>query len=150
MKETNINTQKETRMNPKDALVLAGVQEHSQTGGETPAQPAAETAALQPQEFLSKHELAQRLKRKVRTVERWQRRGIIPYVKCGHSVIFNWPDVVAHLQKNYRVCRQRSFGPPVRLPVYQMRDETKPIRTRRRPASKTQNTGNHEHQSSNG
>jgi len=125
MKETNINSQKETKINPEDTSGLAGIQGRLQRGGETPRQPAAETAALQPQEFLSKHELAQRLKRALRTVERWQRQGIIPYVKCGHAVMFNWPDVVAHLEKNFRVCPQRCFGGPVRLPVYQMREERK-------------------------
>ena len=137
MKETNINSQKETKVNPKgmSGLEGVGVQGSSQKASETPPKPAAETAALQPQEFLSKHELAQRLKRKVRTVERWQRSGIIPYVKCGHSVLFNWPEVVAHLQKNYGVCRYRSFGKPVRLPVYQMAEERRPnSRSRRRPS----------------
>ncbi len=132
MKEESMNNEKSEKLNPESAPVEPGAL--SQT----------------PPEFLSKEEVALRLKRTVRTVEIWQRRGILPYVKCENTVLFNWAEVVAHLQKNYRVCRQRSFGPPVRLPVYQMRDETKPIRARRRRAAKTQNTGNHEHQSSNG
>jgi excisionase family DNA binding protein len=71
------------------------------------AAPAAAELQQAAHEFLSKQELARRLKRAARTVERWQRRGFIPYVKCGHSVLFNWADVVAHLQRNYRVCRQK-------------------------------------------
>src|SRR5689334_20536363 len=113
MKEQSMNSQKEEKTNPKDVSGLeeAGIQGITRTGGETPLEPAAGTAALQaPDEFLSKRELAQRLKGAVRTIERWQRQGIIPYVKCGHSVMFNWPDVVAHLEKNFRVCSQRSFG----------------------------------------
>ena len=94
MKEANMNIEAEKHVNPVFA-------------------PGPEPAGLPdaPHEFLSKHELARRLKRALRTVERWQRRRIIPYVKCGHAVMFNWADVVAHLQRNYRVCPQSPSMP---------------------------------------
>src|SRR5688572_6448986 len=57
--------------------------------------------------YITKQEVARRLKKTVRTVENWQRRGYIPFIKAGHSVLFDWPDVEAHLQKNFRVCRLR-------------------------------------------
>ena len=60
------------------------------------------------QEFLTKEELAKRLKKTVRTIENWQRKGILPFVKAGHSVLFNWPDVKAHLQGHFRVIRTAS------------------------------------------
>ena len=57
------------------------------------------------EEYLTKEEVAKRLKKTVRTIENWQRRGILPFVKAGRSVLFNWADVKAHLQSNFRVCR---------------------------------------------
>ena len=55
--------------------------------------------------YITKEEVARRLKKTVRTVENWQRRGYIPFIKAGRSVLFNWADVQAHLQQNFRVCR---------------------------------------------
>jgi hypothetical protein len=99
MKEASMNGELEKNLNPVPT-------------------PAPEPAGLPqaPHEFLSKHELALRLKRALRTVERWQKRRVIPYVKCGHAVMFNWADVVTHLQKNYRVCPQApsASAPPTR------------------------------------
>jgi len=51
--------------------------------------------------YINKGELARRLKKSVRTVENWQRRGIIPFVKAGHSTLFNWQVVQQHLDANY-------------------------------------------------
>lgn len=56
--------------------------------------------------MLNKKELAERLKMTVRTVENWQRRGILPFVKVSKVVLFHWPDVVEHLKANFRVCRR--------------------------------------------
>jgi excisionase family DNA binding protein len=58
------------------------------------------------QEYLTKEELAKRLKKTVRTIENWQRRGILPFVKAGRSVLFNWVDVKRHLHSNFRVVRR--------------------------------------------
>jgi len=100
--------------------------------------------------LITKRELACRLKRTVRTITNWQRRGIIPYVRWRHAVYFDWHAVQASLQPRQGLldfapadaCRavaseRRPASPrlaeseipalqgPVRLPVYQMRDETK-------------------------
>jgi excisionase family DNA binding protein len=66
------------------------------------------------EEFISKRELACRLKKSVRTVSNWQRRGIIPYVKCGRAVLFKWVDVEAHLKKHFHNCPPST--PPESLP----------------------------------
>ena len=58
-----------------------------------------------PEGYVTKAEVARRLKKTVRTVENWQQRGILPFMKCGRSVLFKWSDVEAHLQKHFRVCR---------------------------------------------
>jgi excisionase family DNA binding protein len=68
-----------------------------------------------PEGYITKKELARRLKKTVRTVEHWQRKGALPYVKVGQSVLFNWDDVQAHLQSNFRVCRPRLEKQPVKV-----------------------------------
>lgn len=61
----------------------------------------------EPESYITKEEVAKRLKKTVRTVENWQRKGILPFVKAGRSVLFKWSDVVEHLQSNFRVCGRR-------------------------------------------
>ena len=48
-------------------------------------------------EFLTKQELAARLKVTVRTVENWQQEGLIPHLKISNTIRFYWPEVVARL-----------------------------------------------------
>jgi excisionase family DNA binding protein len=67
-----------------------------------------DTIRTEPEGFITKETLAIRLSRTVRTVENWQRRGIIPYVKCGRCVLFKWTDVETHLQTHFRVCGQQN------------------------------------------
>lgn len=55
-------------------------------------------------EYLSKREIAHRLKKETRTIDNWMRRGILPYYKFGRTVAFRWSDVQAHLDANFRVC----------------------------------------------
>ena len=83
--------------------------------GEPPAAPGAVDSATAPHsagaaenrdEFVTKKELAKRLSMAVRTVENWQRNGVLPFIKARKIVLFNWPEVVAHLRANHRVCRR--------------------------------------------
>ena len=62
------------------------------TTGEQTQNPPAE-------HFLTKLELAPRLRKTPRTVEQWTRRGILPAMKIGRSVLYSWPDVQAALKK---------------------------------------------------
>ena len=50
-------------------------------------------------ELLTKAQLAQRLHKSPRCVEIWMRQRYLPYVKIGHSVLFNWADVLAALKR---------------------------------------------------
>ena len=59
----------------------------------------------QPPGFIKKKELSARLLVTARTVENWQRRGILPFVKVGKVVLFDWLEVVAALKKNFSVHR---------------------------------------------
>jgi excisionase family DNA binding protein len=61
--------------------------------------------------MLTKKELAQRLKLTVRTIENWQHRGVLPYIKVGKVVLFHWPTVLDVLNSHFTVNRPRP-GPP--------------------------------------
>jgi hypothetical protein len=69
----------------------------------TPAQPRPSCPAPAPtsgqEEFISREELARRLKKSIRTIANWQRRRIIPFVKIENSTWFNWLDVQNHLAR---------------------------------------------------
>ena len=52
--------------------------------------------------LLKKRELAERLGVSSRTVDDWQRRGRIAYLKIGKSCRYRWDDVLEKL-KSYRV-----------------------------------------------
>ena len=56
-----------------------------------------------PEEFITKEEVARRLKKTTRTIEHWQRRGYIPFVKVQQSVLFRWSSVVAQLERRFGV-----------------------------------------------
>ena len=55
--------------------------------------------------YLLKREVAERLRKQPRTIERWMSLGILPFIKCGEgrraAVLFKWPDVEAALLANY-------------------------------------------------
>jgi len=52
--------------------------------------------------LLKKRELAERLGVSTRTVDDWQRRGRIAYLKIGKSCRYVWRDVLARLE-SFRV-----------------------------------------------
>ena len=53
--------------------------------------------------LLKKAELAERLAVSTRTIDDWQRRGRIAYLKIGRSARYRWDDVVAKLTELCRV-----------------------------------------------
>jgi excisionase family DNA binding protein len=61
--------------------------------------------AAKPEGYITKEEVARRLAKTVRTVENWQRRGYLPFVKIGQSVLFRWSDVVAQIDRKFTVGR---------------------------------------------
>ncbi len=61
-------------------------------------------------EFLTKKELAARLKINVRTIERWQRDGEVPHYKFRNVVLFHWPELLTHLKAKYRVASRGEQG----------------------------------------
>ena len=53
--------------------------------------------------LLKKAELAERLGVSSRTIDDWQRRGRIAYLKIGRSARYRWGDVIAKLSERCRV-----------------------------------------------
>ena len=53
--------------------------------------------------YITKEEVAKRLMKTARTVERWQRRGYIPFVKVGQAVLYKWADIEARLDQRFGV-----------------------------------------------
>jgi excisionase family DNA binding protein len=53
--------------------------------------------------LLKKTELAERLGVSTRTIDDWQRRGRIAYLKIGRSARYRWGDVIAKLSELCRV-----------------------------------------------
>ena len=62
-------------------------------------------------EFLGKVELAAKMKVAPRTIENWQRAGLLPYVKVAHTILFHWPEVVEYVTRNFRVARRGNYRP---------------------------------------
>lgn len=55
--------------------------------------------------YLTKREIAKRLHRTPRTIETWMRRGYLPYIKIGRSVLFRWADIERHFAENNRILK---------------------------------------------
>ena len=67
------------------------------------SRPNRSEASGLPDEFLTKEELASRLKVGLRTVESWQQNALLPFLKIDHVVRFYWPEVVVHLREHFTV-----------------------------------------------
>lgn len=61
------------------------------TSGQPVFQSADET-------LLDKREAARRLNKSVRTIDAWMKRGRLPYIKVGRSVLFRWGAVLEKLE----------------------------------------------------
>ena len=59
--------------------------------------------------YITKEEVAKRLMKTARTVERWQRRGYIPFVKVGQAVLYKWADIEARLDQKFGVVATRAM-----------------------------------------
>ena len=64
-------------------------------------------------EFLTKKELAARLKVSVRTVEQWQHDGHVPYLRIAGVLLFHWPAVVKALTEKFTIRRGGSSTPAI-------------------------------------
>ena len=61
--------------------------------------------------MFSKNELAPKLRVSVRTIENWQRKRYLPFIKVANVVIFYWPTVLAHLQTHFSVSPRGVVSP---------------------------------------
>lgn len=64
--------------------------------------------------YVGKPEIAHRLNRTPRSIEKWMRQGRLPFLKIGRAVLFHWPTVEKHLNDTYQHCPRPKAGPPRR------------------------------------
>jgi hypothetical protein len=55
--------------------------------------------------YINKKEVARRMGRTTRGVDKMMRRGMIPYYKFGYRCAFRWSEIQQHLSETCRVCR---------------------------------------------
>lgn len=58
-------------------------------------------------EWLTRRELAARLKKTPRTIDSYARKGFLPHIKVGRTIMFRWPDVEKYLIENFGVFRRK-------------------------------------------
>jgi phage terminase Nu1 subunit (DNA packaging protein) len=63
----------------------------------------AEGVALNWDGLLTRKGVAARCQVDVRTVDRWQAEGVVPFIKVGEVVRFHWPTTVAYLLAHFTV-----------------------------------------------
>jgi len=60
-------------------------------------------APPQSEGYVSKEVIARRLGKTARTIDSYMKFRRIPYIKLGRTVLFDWPMVKAHIDKNYLI-----------------------------------------------
>jgi hypothetical protein len=56
-------------------------------------------------EILTEEELAARLKKAPRTVRDWREKRMLPFIRIGRSILYDWGRVTAALQKLERIAK---------------------------------------------
>ena len=86
----------------------AGTLGHWDTGtgdGKKVGQEERREGELSVEPYINKRQVARRMGRTVRSVNNLMRRGMIPYYKLGHCVVFRWSEIQSHLARTCRVVR---------------------------------------------
>ena len=68
-----------------------------------PMKGPAEVGTTSHVDLLTRRELAARCQVDVRTIERWQAEGVVPFIKVREVVRFHWPTTIAHLLAHFTV-----------------------------------------------
>jgi excisionase family DNA binding protein len=64
---------------------------------------------LMENKLIQKEEVAKRLNKSTKWVENYCKAGVIPFIKIGRSVFFNWEDVAESLEANSSVQFLRKY-----------------------------------------
>jgi len=71
---------------------------------QTPQDTSPAQGLPQPEPFIDRKEVAQRLGFDVKTIDKWKEKGFIPFYKINSRVVvFKWSEVEASLKANCRV-----------------------------------------------
>lgn len=76
--------------------------------------PTSAEAAAEP--FIDKREVARRMGRTVRAVDKMMRKGVLPYYKFDWQVAFRWSEVEAQLVRTCRVPAGSANGENIPTP----------------------------------
>jgi excisionase family DNA binding protein len=76
-----------------------GVERTSAVGLET------HSNIMVPEKYLTKGEVAARLRKTTRTIDSYMAHGILPFIKIGRSVLFDWEDCQRHITEYFRISR---------------------------------------------
>ncbi|HTG45409.1 MAG TPA: hypothetical protein VK633_12845 [Verrucomicrobiae bacterium] len=68
-----------------------------------PKRPSQGPPGKVPEGYITKFDVAQRLKKGLRTIDRWRVVGLIPYHKMGKFVYFKWDEVEKQLAEVTKV-----------------------------------------------
>jgi len=86
------------------------------------------------EKFITKEEVAERLRVTSRTVDNWMKKNVIPFRKIGRTVRFDWAEVRDHLaQKTGKLSSipfHQTRGPGI---ADSLRERAKEIRRNQRP-----------------
>jgi excisionase family DNA binding protein len=61
----------------------------------------ASTVIEAAERMLTKPEMAQLVRRKEKTIERWMQAGRLPYLRVGRTILFPLREVMSHLKEKY-------------------------------------------------
>lgn len=100
-----------TPLNDAQTARLAALAQAAQVMG-VPLAYLVRLAADQTDAFFTRKEVAVKLKVTPRTIDNWQRDGILPVIKIATVVLFYWPMVVNHLIAHFTVFN----GPVAKTP----------------------------------
>jgi excisionase family DNA binding protein len=91
---------------------------------------------MTPDEFITKAELAARMKVTTRTIDSWMAKGYVPFRKIGRTVRFSWSEVCERVPAN-NIGKLRSSTNLISKPgiASSLRQEANAIRKIARQAS---------------
>ena len=90
---------------------------------QVPPRPAAQAVpmvhppSVADEDYITKKQVARRLRKPLRTIESWMHDGVLPFYKVKQAVRFRWSEVQAHLAAHYRVLRKRQLSPHIQTPT---------------------------------
>ena len=88
-------------------------QDHGPRPVGLPVAGPAEGGTGKPEGLLTRRQFAARCQIDLRTLDRWQAEGVVPFIKVGDIVRFHWPSAEARLLTHYTVLHEVAAPPAI-------------------------------------